>query len=130
MYEAVEFEGGRARSKNVIDMTKCIYPECTICLDHCPMDAIDFSSNPPVFKNTCEGDCLCWVICPQGAIDIPDLANTHGAMKVDRDHEFLALLDEAEAEGKFRRLVPLEEVGWDTPQWKVTKKPRFEIKED
>ena len=60
-------------------MSKCKYPECTLCVDYCSMDAIDFSVNPPVFKQSCEGDDLCWVICPEGAIEITNNDITHRA---------------------------------------------------
>jgi len=128
--EAIEVEGGQRRGQKTIDVTKCTYPECTLCIDHCAMNSIDFSVNPPVFKNNCEGDDLCWVICPHDAIKLPDVASTHGRMVVDRNHEFLPLLAEAEAKGKFRRLVSLDEVGWDNPIWKITKAPRYVIEED
>ncbi|WP_258359864.1 4Fe-4S dicluster domain-containing protein [Moorella sulfitireducens] len=122
------------RTQKKIDMTRCIYPECTLCVDHCPMNSIDFSVNPPVFKNNCEGDDLCWVICPKGAIEITNLELTHGklynaSVQSREKHPFLQYLAEAEAEGKFRRLVPMEDIGWDTPVFKSQKLPRFVIDE-
>ena len=119
------------RTKHKINMEKCTYPTCTLCVDHCPMDAIDFSVDPPVFKTSCEGDDLCWVICPEGAIEITNLESTHKRLVMRREgHHFVQLLDEAEAEGRFRRLVPLDEVGWDNPLYKNPNHPRYVIEEE
>jgi hypothetical protein len=40
------------------------------------------------------------------------------------------LLAVAEANGRFRRLVPLDEVGWDHPVYKNPNYPRFAIEEE
>jgi Fe-S-cluster-containing hydrogenase component 2 len=95
------------------------------------MNAIDFSVNPPVSKWSCEGCDLCWVICPEGAIEITNLKTTHARMaaRPDQDHPFLKLLAEAEAKGKFRRLTPLDKVGWDNIIYKIKRHPRFSIEE-
>ena len=98
------------------------------------MNSIDFSVTPPVVKPSCEGDDLCWVICPHGAIEITNFESTHarlipsGARK--EIHPFVKLLAEAEAKGRFRRLVPLDEVGWDNPVYKNPNHPRFVIEEE
>ncbi|HJX03377.1 MAG TPA: flavodoxin domain-containing protein [Dehalococcoidia bacterium] len=126
-----EEQMARNRTMKVIDMQKCKYPECTVCIDHCPMHSIDFSQNPPVFKKNCEGDDLCWVICPEGAIEITNMDVTHEAMfkmgMNSPDHPFLKYMLEAEARGKFRRLVPLDKIGWDNPVYKMKNHPRFDI---
>lgn len=111
-------------------MDKCTYPQCTLCIDNCPQNSIDFSVNPPVFRKNCEGDELCWVICPQGAIEIVDLEKTFSGFVVDRSHGYLKFLEDAEAKGKFRRLTSLDDVGWDTPIWKMKDIPRFVIEKD
>lgn len=121
------------RTQKVINMKKCRYPDCKICVEHCPMNAIDFSSIPPSIKHSCEGDDLCWVICPYGAIEITNLEATHKAMYErmieDRlNHPFSKFLEEQEVAGKFRRLVPLEKIGWDTPLFKKVETPRFDIR--
>jgi Fe-S-cluster-containing hydrogenase component 2/flavodoxin len=127
----VDAETMQRRTQHVINIAKCKYPECTICVDHCPMNAIDFSVNPPVSKWSCEGCDLCWVICPEGAIEITNLETTHARMaaRPDQDHPFLKLLAEAEAKGKFRRLTPLDKVGWDNIIYKIKRHPRFSIEE-
>lgn len=120
------------RTNKIIDMQKCRYPECKICIEHCPMEAIDFSTSPPSFKHNCEGDDLCWVICPTGAIEITNIELTHELMykrilENKENHPFLKFLEEEEKMGRFRRLVPLEKVGWDNPIYKIKKTPRFLI---
>jgi ferredoxin/flavodoxin len=71
-YDAVTYIGERTR--HAIDMTRCIYPECTLCVDECLMDAIDFSHDPPVVHENCEGCDVCWCICPvEGASIITNL---------------------------------------------------------
>jgi len=120
-----------------IDMTKCAYPRCTICMDNCPNDSIDFSTNPPVFKNNCERDDLCWLICPQGAIEITNLEETHGTLKMLRAEQGVSahypssLLQQTidfENAGKFRRLIPIDDVGWDNLIMYMKHAPRFDIK--
>jgi hypothetical protein len=78
------------------------------------------------------------MICPTGALETdvynewsaPKVANTH--YKVLSPH-----LDEAEAEGHFRRLVSKEQLGYDTPiyktynkypQWIIGKGPKKRLK--
>ncbi len=131
----LDAESMKRRTHKIIDMEKCKYPECTICVDHCPMHSIDFSVTPPVFKWNCEGDDLCWIICPEGAIEITNLETTHAAMAArpaedrEHDHPFLKLLAEAEAKGRFRRLTPLDKIGWDNLIYTIKRHPRFSIEE-
>jgi flavodoxin/Pyruvate/2-oxoacid:ferredoxin oxidoreductase delta subunit len=120
-----------------IDMTKCKYPGCTVCIDNCNNDSIDFSRNPPVFKNNCERDDLCWLICPEGAIEITNLEETHGTLKMLRSqqglyqypHGLLQQTIDAEKAGKFRRLTPIDDVGWENLIMYIKDHPRFDIKE-
>jgi ferredoxin len=78
------------------------------------MKAIDFSLGPPVFRMSCEGCDLCWCICPEDAIEITNLADTHERLGGGgNDSFFFDNLRKAEASGRFRRLVPLDEIGWD-----------------
>jgi ferredoxin/flavodoxin len=130
----VDAETMQNRTQRRINMEKCTYPTCTLCVDHCPMDSIDFSVSPPVIKPSCEGDDLCWVICPQDAIEITNLDSTHARLVMSEEtkdqHPFVKLLAEAEAKGRFRRLVPLDRVGWNNPVYKNPNHPRFVIEED
>ncbi|MEM3602333.1 MAG: flavodoxin family protein [Candidatus Bathyarchaeia archaeon] len=58
-YNAIEMEpeemAMNLRSQYKIDLSKCVYPECRLCVENCPMDSIDFATKPPSFKYNCEG---------------------------------------------------------------------------
>jgi NAD-dependent dihydropyrimidine dehydrogenase PreA subunit len=122
----------RLSFKNVVKFhrEKCTYPKCRLCMDNCPMDGIDLSVDPPIIARPCLNCTFCEQICPTGAIDgdesQQEILARHisaGLQKVGVKH-----LAEAEAEGRFRRLLPKEKVGWDTPVYKVhPKHPRFII---
>jgi ferredoxin len=114
-----------------IDMGKCQYPECTLCMDHCRMKLINLSVSPPVYpRRGCQTCYYCEYICPTGAVELDYAARTAFDMEAARG-SFTEAMDKAEAEGRFRRLVPREEVGWDTPYLKYNNKhPRYEIIED
>ena len=105
----VDAETMRRRTQHRINMERCTYPTCTLCVDPCPMNSIDFSVLPPAIKPSCEGDDLCWVICPQDAIEITNLDSTHARLVMSEEtkdqHPFVKLLAEAEAKGRFRRLA-------------------------
>ena len=69
-YDAITYAGDNGeRVFHKIDMTKCIYPKCTICADECPQKAIDLTKNPFVIHNRCENESLCWGLCPENAIE-------------------------------------------------------------
>jgi flavodoxin len=111
------------------NIEKCRYPECRLCMDHCPVGAIDLTVSPPVFARYCSTCYFCEMICPEGAIDV-DYETLIEASLPRIKEIFMKLLDEAEAEGHFRRLVPADKVGWDTPYYKVyNKHPRYVIPE-
>ncbi len=98
------------------------------------MNAIDFSVTPPVFKRSCEGDNLCWVLCPEDAVEMINSETTSAGTATQQttphDHPFLKLLAEAEAKGRFRRLVPIDKIGWDTPIYKNPNHPRVVVEEE
>ena len=49
---------------------ECGYPKCRLCMDYCPVGAIDLSAEPTVFqKENCIYCYFCEKICPTGAID-------------------------------------------------------------
>ncbi|NTV89754.1 MAG: 4Fe-4S dicluster domain-containing protein [Clostridiales bacterium] len=132
----IDAESRAQRTNHVIDMKKCNYPECTLCADYCPMQSIAFSSGTPVFSKNCEGCDLCWTICPKAAISITNLETTHKPMTMELPlsehpgHPFLKILEAAEKKGKFRRLVPLEQVGTNGIVWQNPNAPRFTIEHE
>lgn len=120
------------RNKNVspipkFDKQKCRYPECRLCVDNCPMEGINLSVTPPIFAKPCRSCYFCELICPTGAIEV-DYEPLAKASFERMKEVFVPHLAQAEAEGSFRRLVPFEKVGWDTPYYKVyNKHPRYVI---
>ena len=132
--EAIEIneEAMMIRTQHRIDVEKCAYPECTLCADYCTMQCIDLTQTPPVFKKSCEGDDLCWVICPNNAIEILNIDTTHGPMAPTtrediENHGFVKNLAEEEKKGNFRRHVPIDEIGINNIIYKSTNAPRFVI---
>jgi flavodoxin/ferredoxin len=108
-----------------VNKDKCHYPKCTYCMDNCPTGAIDLSASPPIFDRGCDLCWLCEQTCPNGAIEIDyePLAREHVPLT---EGDLMRSSKLFEAKGRFRRLVPLEEIGWDTNYW-TFKKPRFKI---
>ncbi|MEO0278386.1 MAG: flavodoxin domain-containing protein [candidate division WOR-3 bacterium] len=97
---------------------KCKYPSCKLCMDHCRLKVIDLSRDPPRFPKICQPCYFCEMICPEGAIVID--YEEDSKVEIERAKTiFVKSLEEAEKEGRFRRLVPIEEVGWETPFYKV-----------
>jgi flavodoxin/Fe-S-cluster-containing hydrogenase component 2 len=114
-----------------LNSQECRYPKCRLCMDNCPVDAIDLSVSPPIFAKNCSICYFCEMICPEGAIEV-DYDSRAKASLPRVKNIFVEVLEKAEAEGRFRRLVPLEDIDWHTPYYKVySKHPRYVIpKED
>lgn len=109
-----------------VNLEKCNYPKCTLCVDNCPMSAIDFSVSPPRFDSDCEKCFLCEMACPRGAVE----ADYSGFIAAYGPEMLIPLeksLEIYEARGRFRRLVPPEKIGWNTPTYTL-KHPRFKIR--
>lgn len=71
------WDANKVKSRDfIVPMTltkaKCAYPECRLCVDHCPMRAIDLSAKPTVFRKGCLSCLFCEKICPTGAIEIDE----------------------------------------------------------
>ena len=124
------------------DQSKCNYPKCHICVDNCPMNYIDFSTEPRKFGqegNRCATLCwFCEMICPTGAIKkISDGMNSiyqteakrlEDIARVEGKNAFVAGIEEAEAQGKFRSLVDKSKLGSSMHTVrKPVKHPRFKI---
>ncbi len=130
VYDALAHEQGKPASTHEYDMSKCTYPQCTLCVDHCPMNCIDFSTRPPKVHTNCEGCDVCWCICPHDAVSIPNLIERHARMRMTPSHPFVKIIEKYEAAGKFRRLVPLNQVGFDHPIYLNTNAPRFVLNDN
>ncbi|MFC1820219.1 flavodoxin domain-containing protein [Thermodesulfobacteriota bacterium] len=112
------------------NLQKCRYPECRLCVDNCPLNVINLSVSPPVVSKNCRFCYFCELICPEGAVEV-DYENMIKGFSSTVEERFIERMDQAEAEGTFRRLVPLKDVGWDTPFFKVyNKHPRYIIPEE
>lgn len=134
---AIEHLGGfhNVHGRFVRDPEKCLYPKCHICMDNCTMDYIDLSAKPQKYGscgNACDdphGCTYCEMVCPTGAIhpavpfeEAAPVGEPHGS------ELFETVLNQAEAEGKFRRLIPDSEVGKTTPYYSVhSKHPRIRV---
>ncbi len=112
------------------DAGKCGFPGCSLCMDHCPMGAIDLKSDPPVFGRGCAKCYFCELICPTGAVEVEyEALATANIRRARRVYE--KSLDQAEAEGRFRRLIPREKISWSTPLYKaIPTHPRYRIPEE
>jgi ferredoxin len=131
IYDAITFEAMIPKSKHVIDLKTCTYPKCTICVDHCPMNCIDFSTKPPTFHHYCEGCDLCYSLCPHDSISIPNLAEAQLVLRMSGpNHPFAIGIKKYEPSGRFRRLVPVDKVGFNTPAFMNKNAPRIVLNED
>lgn len=102
------------------DESKCLYPKCTICMDNCTMGYIDLAQNRfgnRGFKcDDCHECSYCFMLCPAGAINAEPSMEEHIKPSIGkRKIAFEEMLDADEAIEKFRRLIPVEQVGFDTP---------------
>jgi ferredoxin len=115
------------------DKEKCLYPNCTLCMDHCPMQGMDLSVDPPVLAKPCLDCEFCARLCPTGALDMTPWLEAMEDMTLGSRPKLLDFLAEAEKGGRFRRLIPLSEVetartGYKLytvhPQWIIGKGPQ------
>lgn len=103
------------------DRTKCVYPKCRLCMDNCPMYGIDLTLTPPIVAKPCMNCGFCLMICPTGAIYVDEKKMELLCQWIREDMRQWdpPRLKEAEAKGQFRRLIPEDKIGWDTPVYKV-----------
>lgn len=94
----------------------CNYPKCRLCMDNCPTYSIDLSMSPPVIAHKCQPHCtFCTLVCPTGAIEIDDfVAEQAPAYRRTTNEYALPILQRAEEAGHFRRIIPVDEIGWDS----------------
>jgi len=100
----------------------CTYPKCRLCMDHCPVDGIDLSVKPYVIGKPCVGCTFCAKICPTGAMDESAWVAASAPQIAERMQFYVQGVEKPEAEGSFRRLLPPEKLGVNTPIYKVFNK--------
>lgn len=117
----------RAWVDMTLDREKCRYPKCRLCVDNCPLGAIDLSRDPIIFREPgkCLSCYLCELICPTGAIEADFTLEERRANESVRDPDIgvMRLIEKAEAKGHFRWLV--EKKLGEEPLYKLTRRPRF-----
>ena len=110
---------------------KCLYPNCRLCMENCPVTGIDLSVNPPVIAQPCLSCEFCARLCPTGALDMEEWVSETAT----RTRDLLPILlfpalEKAESEGLFRRLIPVKEINLNRfgyllhkkhPQWIIGK---------
>ncbi|MDD5700981.1 MAG: flavodoxin domain-containing protein [Dehalococcoidales bacterium] len=103
------------------DRTRCVYPRCRLCMDNCPMNGIDLTLDPPIIAKPCMNCGFCLMICPTGSINVDEKKMELLCQWIREDMRRWdpPRLKEAEARGQFRRLIPEDKIGWDTPVYKV-----------
>jgi formate hydrogenlyase subunit 6/NADH:ubiquinone oxidoreductase subunit I len=121
-YDAIEYKG--QRQEYAFDMTKCTYPKCTLCQDHCGMKSIDLSKKPFVRRKNCEGCDLCWSICPEDAISITNLDDRMSTASL------IQMITRVKATmPRFRQLIPDGEWGMKGKALENTRAPRVVLNE-
>jgi flavodoxin/ferredoxin len=115
------------RPRPKFDRGKCSYPACRLCVDHCPVNGIDLKVTPAVFGRNCHTCHFCEMICPEGAISVDYDSFVRKGHRRGKN-VYTRNLEQAEAAGTFRRLVPIEDVHWDVPYYKIfNRHPRYVI---
>lgn len=115
------------RPRPKYDRSKCSYPDCTLCVDHCPVNGIDLKVSPIVFGRDCHTCHFCEMICPEGAITVDYDSFVKKGHKRGKTI-YAPSLVQAEAEGIFRPLIPIGSIRWDMPYYKIlTRHPRYII---
>ena len=99
---------------------KCRYPKCRLCVDNCPVSAIDLSVSPVMFRKGCISCYFCEMLCPTGAIEFdPKSVEAHRQPRIDglRERNYFEFFKRASAElianrsTLYRRVVKEIETG-------------------
>ena len=109
--------------------------QCNLCIENCPTGSIDLYRTPPVDKSSCVFCKVCEQICPVGAIEIDydsivaENEKNWGKNRQGLSH-FKKAIKRVEKDPRFRRLVPLEDIGKDGYWYQISKHPRIKITQE
>jgi len=118
---------------------KCRYPNCRLCVDNCPVGAIDLSVSPVMFRKGCISCYFCEMLCPTGAIEFdPKSVKAHRQPRVDglRQRNYFEFFERARTElignrtTLYRRVVREIEIGNIDRMYGelYSKRPRYVIR--
>lgn len=122
------------------DKEKCRYPKCRLCVDNCPVNAIDLSVDPVLFRKGCITCYFCEMICPTGAIEFdPKGVEARRQPRIDalngRNYSEFFVKAKTELVGNrstlFRMLVDKVEIGNIDKMYgeAYSKRPRYVIRD-
>ena len=57
-----------AGDNGVIQLDADLCDACELCVDACPIGAVGFYDELPLFCNLCEGETVCVTVCPNGSL--------------------------------------------------------------
>lgn len=61
-----------AGDNGVIQLDADLCDACQVCVDACPIGAVGFYDELPLFCNLCEGETVCVTACPNGSLVCSD----------------------------------------------------------
>jgi flavodoxin/Fe-S-cluster-containing hydrogenase component 2 len=119
---------------------RCRYPRCRLCVDNCPVGAIDLSVSPVMFRKGCISCYFCEMLCPTGAIEFDAKSvKTRRKLRVDglRQRNYVEFFKRtttklmANRTTLYRRLVKKIEVGNIDGMYgeRYSKRPRYVIRD-
>jgi len=116
----------RPRVQMTLNREKCHYPQCSLCVDNCPMSGIDLSDDPWIFQRDCICCFFCEQICPYGAIEF-DWESRWRELQT-RFKIYRKAAEKAERQGLLRRYYEVEIDNPDKIRFKVfTGRPRITV---
>jgi flavodoxin/ferredoxin len=114
--------------KPSVNMDKCRYPKCHICMDNCLTQSINLSKNLRISYQNC-GPCMLWLceqMCPTGAMEIDwELLKGYEDAIKSRFSKLAEPLKINKDIRRFRSLVPEKEEGRDGLLYRNKHHPRL-----
>jgi len=122
------------------DQKKCRYPKCRLCVENCPVEAIDLSADPIIFRKGCISCYFCDMVCPTGAIEFdPQSVESRKKPVIERlyERQYPEFFEKAKTERisnrttLYRMLVDKVEIGNLDQMYEeaLRKRPRYVIRD-